>query len=162
MKSLKRTVYHIDGKDYESNEVITLKFNIQRVSIQTILEKANDCYIHVKSFAKEYNEYHGTVVYPDVNCKVFVLGGYVSNMANFLISLGYSEYSEINRGFFNIIHSCYRKPSNIGQRYKGIICFDPITKAWEMKSNSPSKINGNQSIINGKLWRRYYLGKHVL
>ena len=87
--------------------------------------------------------------------------GYARNMVTFLYGLGYSKHSEVTCSTFNVIKFSFREPSTKGMRYKGLLCFDPETKIWEMKSNSPIKIEGNQKVINGKLWRKYFIGKHI-
>lgn len=147
MKTLKRTVYHIAGKDYESNQVITMTFNLQIVSIQTILDLAKSKQLKVVSFGQPQPDY-------PIMLKSFVLRGFAFQVALFLADLGVKDHNEVFDNF-TVRHHAFRR-ERIRSRCDGISCYDPQTHITTMKSNSPVKIEGRQQIINGKLWRRIY------
>lgn len=152
MNAMKRIVYHFDGKDYSSFQRVYLTFKIQETSIQNVLELAKSHYVRVKSFKRELIS-----EYPQM-LKCFELYCFAEDMYKFLESIGFKESSEV---YDNVIirHHKFRMPSRKGRRYNGISCYNPKLHTWELKSNSPEKIVGKQSIINGKLWRKYYQAK---
>lgn len=154
---LKRTVYHIAGKDYEQNEVIEFHFNIQRVSINNFLNLAyagHQVRHYVIGIGGWFNDNHHTTV--DSAMKAIRVRCYASMLYNILQSLGFNWHNELNTLSLTVRNVELRAVPRIHhERYNGILVFDPKTKRSWLTSNSPRKIIGTQSIINGKLWRKY-------
>jgi hypothetical protein len=148
MKNLKRIVYHIAGNDYESFDSLTIRVNLQYVSIENVKKLVKELMLKISPAGKTISDY-------PFNLKPFNLTGHAENIYLFLSKIGFKDHSEV-RDSINIRNTELRMPTRRGIRYLGISCYDPILHTWELKSNSPKSINGRQSIINGKLWRKYY------
>lgn len=153
---MKRTVYHIDGKDYEEGSYISLSFNVQSVSIQNFLNEAKKFHLYVNKFGNFFRDFQPTTT--NGFLKNFELWGRVDCFCDFANFLGKREWQELNNNWY--IRNCSLRAYNFGKykntRYDGIMCYDPKNHTWELKSNSPCPIPANQVIFNGKIWRKYY------
>lgn len=137
-----RTVYHIDGKDYQENEMVEFSFFLPRNSIQSFKEvcMAKRCFY---TTAKEFQS-DGT--------KKITVRTYPDRLADLCQYLGKKNQDEV-RSVWTVTNSFLRherKP----KKYYGYMCYDPNRKTTELKTNSPFVIKGNQEIFHGKLWRR--------
>jgi hypothetical protein len=155
--NLKRTVYHLAGKDYEANDVIIFEFDVQRVSISNFLNlsfSGHQVRRFVKSISGYFLDSHHTTV--DNRMKRITVRAYASMIYNILEALGMDWYHAVETLHLRVRNVNLRKVKSVThERYNGISVFDPITKKQYYTSNSPKKIVGRQAIINGKLWRRY-------
>jgi hypothetical protein len=158
--NLKRTVYHIAGKDYESTDMIEFTFHIQRVSIQNFLNLEyypnSICKVRrlVKSMGQFENDYQHTNV--DTAMKAITIRCIVHYLFAILEHVGKKEWHSLESLKMNVRNAKLRAVQHCNHtRYNGISVFDPITKSQYYTSGSSRKIEGRQAIINGKLWRKY-------
>ena len=159
--SLKRTVYRFAGNDYEQNQVVKFDFNVQRVSIQNFLNLLTDCRIFNKTISKEYfqdnhrTDTDGLMKFISVKC-------YPEKLVQMLNSLGINDFNNVEKCYINVRHHFLRAYDGVkNTRYDGISVYDPKTRKTYFRSNSPVLIEGNQKIINGKLWRKYYTSNPI-
>lgn len=156
--SLKRTIYHIAGKDYESQDVVEFTFFIQRVSINNFLNLEFFKHYKIRSLPYKIGEWTIDYMHTNVDAAILpiIIKTFAFNLAEVLNLLGISDRHDIDTPYLYVRNIELRAKQSIKhERYNGIHVFDPKTKSSYLTSNSPKKIEGQQSIINGKLWRKY-------
>lgn len=156
---LKRAIYHIAGRDYESNQPVIFTFNIQRVSIENFLNLEVRKSITVRNYvitvSDYFNDYQHTSV--DNKMKAITVKCFPETLCIILEHIGVSEYNDVYNCVLNVRNSKLRAIQHLSKKLdKKYSCFDPVKKSFKLVSNTPLKINGRMAIINGKLWRRYY------
>lgn len=147
-----RIVYHIDGKDYEANEMVNLTIRTYCVSIQNVKNLLEKHKIKIKNIGNKrlepLNQYNVS------ETKEIQIFGWPENLVSFFQQeMHVNEWSEINNNFNirnNVFKAFGRKLQNRINFYE---VFDPITKKTAIRSNAPVKIE-KQSVLNGKLWRK--------
>jgi hypothetical protein len=100
MKTLKREMYHFDGKDYERFDSVELIFFVQRVSIQNfinIVKNQINAWIY-KIDSKFIADFHPTHV--DSNLKEITVRASAFAMYEIVKKLGKTDYSEIQNRWF--------------------------------------------------------------
>jgi len=156
--SLKRTVYHFAGKDYEATDIVEFTFFVQRVPINNFLNlnyaphrQVRKKVRHIGSFLIDHA--HTNV---DAAIKPIIVRCMAATLFLILEKLGMHNYSDIDNMRTYVRNRDLRaKQSVTHDRYNGIHVFDPITKSSWLASGAPKKIEGKQAVINGKLWRKY-------
>lgn len=148
-----RIVYHIAGKDYEEHQTVTLTFFIQTVSIQNFLSlvKLNHCYVDSYD-NKIIND--SQITHTNGLLRKFKIKGFSPNITKLAIALGKYNHNTLDDNWY-VRNASLRSTTGLKPRYNGYTMFDPITKKTTFKSNAPAKLKGKQTIINGKLWRKY-------
>lgn len=151
-----RTVYHIAGNDYNTNDSVTITFNVLAVSIQNFLLLVKESRCYVASFGQIFTDNQQTTTNGDM--KTFKIKGAARNMVELAKKLGKKDFDNFNDNW-NIRNSALRAKDFTrctNTRFNGLSVFDPVTKITTFKSNSPVKMIGRQQVIGGKLWRKYY------
>jgi hypothetical protein len=142
---LKRTVYHIDGNDYNQFQSVSLNIIAPVISIETIRKilvgNKLSTTIDKETFCMDNR----------IKCKQIKIKGYACNLYDFLKVIGVKDNSEVRDNLY-IRHNEFKKIV-----YKPLpirfSCFDPSTKVTKFTHNSPKVIN-KQEIIHNKLWRK--------
>lgn len=143
MKTLKREIFHIAGKDYEKHEQIEFTFKIEKSCIETFFEQTG-LKAYIISF-KEEGSLH----------KAFTVRAFTYQVVKALNLLGLQDWAEIWYNFLTINHSKFRKPSRrIFDRINFYSVYNPTAHTTEIKSNSPIKMNQKQAILGKQLWRK--------
>jgi hypothetical protein len=158
---LKRTVYHIAGKDYESTEMIEFTFYIQRVSINNFLnlEYYPNVFCKVRRLVKNIGDFEIDFQHTNVDSAMrpITICCMIQHLFVILQHVGIKEWHSLDTISLWVRNSNLRAVQHCNKtRYNGISVFDPTTKKQKYTSGSPKKIEGRQAIINGKLWRKYY------
>lgn len=150
-----RTIYRIDGKDYEESARCTLTLNVLAVSIQNFLGLAKECHCFVEWHGQIYTDSQRTNTNGDMkSIRLFAHSPkYIVALAK---RLGKNDWDTLNNNWNIRNHELRYCNYKTKPRYIGVLCFDPATKQSKLVSNSPIKLINRQHIFNGKLWRRYY------
>jgi len=100
MKTLKREIYHFNGKDYENFDYVELTFLIQRVSIQNfinIVKNQINAWID-KIDSNFIEDFHPTNV--DNNMKKIIVKASAFAMYEIVKKLGKQDYSEVLNNWY--------------------------------------------------------------
>jgi hypothetical protein len=138
-----RTVYHIDGKDFEENQRVNFNFFLPKNSIQSFLDLCRVKRVFIESISKTFQS-DGTKLIKTVS--------YPSDLYQLAYYLGVREWHTLQNGW-TLTHSIL-KLERFKAKHYGYMCYNPATKTTELKTNSPFVIKGIQQVFNGKLWRR--------
>ena len=146
---MKKIVYTFDNKEYQSNQIVELKFIIATNCIDEFLNQIGRNLCFVVNQTKERflsNKLRQTKV---VNVKCSANQMYIN-----LLKLGHNENSEIrnNIEFYQTKFDKSKSKNSLREQY---IVFNPITKKSKLIFNTPIQINGKTLIHCNKLYRRY-------
>lgn len=97
MKTLKREMYHFNGKDYERFDLVELTFNVQRISLENFLNtiRLNYCNYFIGNYFED--SLHTWV---DNKMKPIKVSGFAYKMYEVVKSIGFSDYNEILDNIF--------------------------------------------------------------
>jgi hypothetical protein len=105
MKTLKREIYHFNGKDYEKFDYVELTFFVQRVSIQNFINIIkNQVNAWIDKISSDFIEdFHPTNV--DNNIKKIIVKASAFAMYEIVKKLGKNDHSEVLNNWFIRNHS---------------------------------------------------------
>lgn len=163
--NLKRTIYHIAGKDYESTDILEFTFFVQVVSVENFLNiepYANFAKFKirhaVRHIGKAFIDHMRTNT--DRSMKPIIVRCSAETLCLIFDKLGIKEWHSVDALCLYVRKGELRAyDGHKDHVYNGISVFDPKTKKSWLTSGTPKKIIGRQAIINGKLWRKYYDAK---
>jgi hypothetical protein len=159
--NLKRTVYHIAGKDYEATQIIEFTFFVQRVSVHNFLNiepYANFSKFQVRHIVKHVGNFFADHIHTTTDglMKPIVVRCSAETLCLIFEKLGIKEWNSVDALTLYVRKGDLRAYDGYAAKsYNGISVFDPKTKKSWLTSGAPKKIIGRQAIINGKLWRKY-------